>query len=58
MKTRIFKITIDGEINGEFKSVYWTPHELADYFQMMGTFEGMISEYRFQEEELEEELDG
>jgi len=42
---KIKKIVIEYEDELVLKSIIYTPYELADYYQIIGVFSGMLSEF-------------
>lgn len=51
---RITKITIEGE---DGSKLYWTPFSLADYYQILGTFESMLHEFNYHPDNEEDMID-
>lgn len=55
---KIKRIVIEYEEDKIPKSIIYTPYELADYYQIIGVFSGMLEEFIDAPEEFDEEDDG
>ena len=55
---KIKKIVIEYEEELVLKSIIYTPYELADYYQILGVFSGMLQEFVSPDEDDSEEDDG
>ncbi len=54
---KIKRIVIEYEDELVLKSIIYTPYELADYYQIIGVFSGMLSEFGIHPQESESEED-
>jgi len=54
---KIKKITIEAEELGESKTLVWTPYYLADYWQIIGGVDGMLSEFGYHESQEDDVVD-